>query len=110
MTPIALLVALIFLFILFFKVQGWFIRNLAHYLTGQIVWFIVRLVVAIVTGYVIYISIVLIGMAGRIRSISDVFAILLARPSQIGGSGLVGVWIGLLFAFFSFFCWSPSSS
>jgi hypothetical protein len=110
MTKIGILVAIVFLFILFFRAQGWFIRRVAETITAQLVMFLVRLVMALVTGWVIYILITMIGIIDRIRSVDDIFTILQARPSQIGGSATIGLAIGIVFALFTLLHWNPHAN
>jgi hypothetical protein len=110
MTNLALLVAIVFLFIAFFRVQGWFIRRVAEVITAQLVIFILRLVMALITGWVIYILIATVGMVDRIRSVEDILTILQARPSQIGGSAMIGLAIGIVFALFTFLHWNPQAN
>lgn len=107
MTKLVTLVAIIVLFLLFFRARNTFLRWVLAHALGNFTFFIVRLVVAFTTGYVIYASIAVLSSAGRLSSIDDVFTILLARPSQVGGLGILGAVIGFMFAATSYLNWNP---
>lgn len=110
MTKIALLVAIVYLFILFFRFQGRFLVWIANSISGVLVVLFLRIAMALLTGWVIYILIAMVGMFDRIRSLDDIFTILQARPSQIGGSAMMGLAIGAVFAFFTYFRWNPNAN
>lgn len=107
MMSIGILTVIICLVLGFFWIQGWFLRRIAEHITGLLVGLLFRTVLSLVTGWVIYISIVMIGMLTRIRSADDVLTIIQSRPSQIGGSATLGLALGALFAFFTFLHWRP---
>ena len=107
MTSIGILTVIICLILGFFWFQGWFLRRVAEHITGLLVSVLFRTVLSLVTGWVIYISIVMIGMLTRIRSADDVLTIIQSRPSQIGGSATLGLALGVLFAFYTFLHWKP---
>ena len=110
MTNLATLTIIICLFIGFFRFQGWFIRQVAEHITGRLIHFLFRTVLSLVTGWVIYILIVIVGMIPRIRSVEDILRILQARPSQIGGSATIGLVLGILFALFTYLHWRPQAN
>lgn len=94
-------------FAVFFRIQGAFIQWVLGRLTGFLVFYLVRGAVAVATGYMIYASIAIVGSADRMRTVQDVFTILGARPSQVGGVGVLGAVIGVIFGLFSFVHWTP---
>ena len=75
--------------------------------------FVVGLLLAIIRaiffGYICYALIAVYGNFGRIESLEDVLTILKARPSQLGGPGIIGVIVGGFICIFAFFGpWRPA--
>jgi hypothetical protein len=68
---------------------------------------IVEVVRALLFGYIAYALVAVYGSIGSISTFADVITILSARPSQVGGAGIVGVIFGVLIGAVTFF--SPVS-
>ena len=70
---------------------------------------LILLLRTILTGYCAYALTTLVLSLSRIETFGDIVLLLGTRPSRLGGPGLIGVVVGILFAGWVYGCTSPES-
>ena len=102
MKIILVALGLIFLWFLFHREKS-LLRLVTFEATNLFVVLLLHILRAIFFGYICYALIAVYGSFGRIETLGDVLTILKARPSQVGGPGIIGVIVGGIVCVFAFF-------
>lgn len=107
MTPARVFVAGIglLLFYLMFVRRGSGLSKFADYVTGELsstATVIINMVRLVLGGYCAYVLTVMVLNLARIYTFGDIWLLLTSRPSRLGGSGLLGISVGIIFAGWSY--------
>ena len=99
---IKLIVLGLFLLWFFFHREGSLLRLATMDLGSGTLAFALGLLRGLLLGYIVYVLVAVYGSIDRISSLNDISIILKARPSDVGGPGIIGVFFGVLTAFRGF--------
>lgn len=101
-TQIALLAIGLFILWKLFFARTSFLAYLVYHTNFQLLSFVLAILRFCIYGYATYILIAVFGNIGRVSTPEDVLTIIQARPSALGGPGLIGVLLGIVIGISAF--------
>jgi hypothetical protein len=102
MKIILVALGLIFLWFFFHREKS-HLRLVTFEASNVVVTLALAIIRGLFFGYICYALVAVYGNFGRIETLGDVLTILKARPSQLGGPGVIGVIVGGFICLFALF-------